>query len=228
MVRMIPVLPCPALSETLELYQRLGFEVTYRQERPNPYAATRRGDIHLHFMGIPGFVAATSYSTCLVVVPEVEQLHRELAARLREAYGKVPLTGLPRISRMKPGQSRFTLVDVAGNSVIYIRDNAPDGYDEEASDAPSQTRLGKVLRTAARLRDFKNDDAAAARVLEAALKKPEGTAFERARVLVARAEIAAAAGDTARVQRAREEISTMALDAGERSQIDAELRAFTP
>lgn len=226
MAMSIPVLPCASIPEALTFYKTLGFEVTHEQERPNPYAATRRGDIHLHFMGIPTFQAETSYSTCLVIVPEVEELHRELVERLRGAYGKMPVTGLPRITRMKPGQSRFTVVDVAGNSVIYIRENAPDDYDEAASDNQSQTRLGKVLRAAARLRDFKNDDEAAARLLEAALKKPDGSNFERARVLVARAEIGVARGEAARVAKAREQIAALALEGQELAKIEAELAAI--
>lgn len=226
MTTMIPVLPCASIPEALTFYKTLGFEVTHEQVNPNPYAATRRGDIHLHFMGIPGFAAEASYSTCLVLVPEVEALHLELVERLREAYGKMPVSGLPRITRMKPGQSRFTVVDVAGNSVIYIRQDAPDDYDESDPGNHSQTRLGKALRAAARLRDFKNDDEAAAKLLEAALKKPEGSAFERARVLAARAEIGVARGETERVARARAEIAALPLEGEELEKIEAELAAL--
>jgi len=222
----IPVLPCASLPETLAFYRTLGFEVTHEQTRPNVYAATRRGDVHLHFMGLKGLTPSEAYSTCLVIVPEVEQLHRTFADGLRQAYGKVPLSGFPRITRMKQGQSRFTVVDVDGNSVIYIRQNAPDDYDEGSSDNPSQTQLGKALRAAARLRDFKNDDAAAAKVLEAALKKEAGAAFERARVLVARAEIAVAMDDPARVTSALAEISALVLRDDERARIHEELEAL--
>lgn len=226
MTTMIPVLPCASIPEALAFYKMLGFEVTHEQVNPNPYAATRRGDIHLHFMGIPTFEATTSYSTCLVLVPEVEALHRELVGRLREAYGKMPVSGLPRITRMKPGQSRFTVVDVAGNSVVYIRESAPDDYDEAAAENQSQTRLGKVLRAAARLRDFKNDDDAAAKLLEAALKKPDGSAFERAKVMAARAEIGVARGEAERVARARAEIAALPLEGEELAKIEAELAAL--
>lgn len=227
MVMTIPVLPCASIPEALAFYRLLGFEVTHEQTRPNPYAATRRGDLHLHFMGLAGFEATTSYSTCLVIVPEVEALHQRFAEALRGSYGKVPAAGLPRITRMKPGQSRFTVVDVAGNSVIYIRDSAPDDYDESATPEPSQTRLGKVLRAAARLRDFKNDDAAAARLIEAALRKrqDDDTAFERALALAARAELAVAMGALARAASARAEIAALPLTEDERHQLTAELAA---
>jgi hypothetical protein len=222
----IPVLPCVSLPETLAFYRTLGFEVTHQQATPNVYGAIRRGEVNLHFMGIKGLDPAKAYSVCLVMVPEVERLHRTFATGLRQAYGKLPLSGLPRISRMKKGQSRFTVVDVAGNSVIFIRQDAPDDYDE-GSGPPPDTRLGKAMRAAARLRDFKNDDHAAARILDVALRKPEPAApLERARALAARAEIAIAQGDEARARSARAEIAELPLSKAERAQIELELEAL--
>jgi hypothetical protein len=221
----IPVLPSASMPETLAFYRTLGFEVTHEQTSPNIYAATHRGDVHLHFFGLKGLKPDDGYSTCLVIVPEVEQLYRTFAEALRLKYGKLPVSGFPRISRMRKGQSRFTVVDVNGNSVIYIRRDAPDDYDEKASDNRSQTRLGKALRLAARLRDFKNDDRAAAKVLEAALKKDEGDPFERARVLIARAEIAVAMADRKRAELVRAELSALRLSAAQRARLSAELES---
>jgi hypothetical protein len=219
----IPVLPCAVLPDTLAFYRALGFEVTHQQTSPNVYAAAQRGDVHLHFMGIKGLKPEDCYGTCLVVVPEVERLHELFVQALREHCGRVPLAGFPRITRMKKGQSRFTVVDVAGNSVIFIRQDAPDDYDEGGAGAGAHTRFGKALRLAARLRDFKNDDAMAAKVIDAALKKEPGDPFERARLLVARAEIAAALGDPARVRSARAQIAALPLTPEERARIDDEL-----
>lgn len=222
----IPVLPCISLDETLTFYGALGFEVTHQQTRPNVYLATRRGDVNLHFMGMKGLDPDRAYSTCLVIVPDVEQLHQTFAAALRGLYGRVPVAGRPRISRMKKGQSRFTVVDVAGNSVIYIRHDAPDDYDEHDRPAESGSRLDKALRTAARLRDFRNDDAMAARLLDGALAHADaGTAMERARALVARAEIAAAHGDGERLASCRAALAGLALGADDRAAVDAELAA---
>jgi len=72
----IPLLPCVSLDETLDFYRALGFEMTYQQARPNPYAVVRRGGFELHFFGLKGLEPASAYSTCLVAVPEVEPLHR--------------------------------------------------------------------------------------------------------------------------------------------------------
>ncbi|WP_234023518.1 hypothetical protein [Sorangium cellulosum] len=223
----IPVLPCASMPETLAFYRALGFEVTHEQTSPNVYAATRRGDVHLHFMGLKWLNPETSYSTCLVLVPEVERLHETFAEGLRQAYGKVPIAGLPRISRMKKGQSRFTVVDVAGNSVIFIRQGEPDDHDEGDPGSRSETRLGRALRAAARLRDFKNDDAAAAKVLDVALARDEPAApIERARALAARAELAIVLGDPARARSLRAELDEVPLSGEERAQIQRDLDAI--
>ncbi|XYH92936.1 hypothetical protein ACMHYB_34405 [Sorangium sp. So ce1128] len=225
-VMTIPVLPCVSLPETLAFYGALGFEVTHQQTTPNVYAATRRGDVHLHFMGLKKLDPREAYSTCLVLVPEVEHLHETFAEGLRKAYGKVPIAGLPRISRMKKGQSRFTVVDVAGNSVIFIKRDAPDDYDEGAAGAGSDSRLGKALRAAARLRDFKNDDAAAAKVLDVALARKEPAApLERARALAARLELAIALGEAARARALRAELDEAPLTSEERAQLRHQLEA---
>jgi len=226
MATTIPLLPSASLPETLSFYRTLGFEVTHEQTTPNAYAATRRGDVHLHFFGLAGLQPDQGYSACLVIVPELERLHRSFSAALRSKYGALPLAGFPRISRMRPGASRFTVVDPDGNAVIYIREDAPDDYDEATSDNRSPTRFGKALRLAARLRDFKNDDRAAAKVLDAALKKEAGDPFERARLLAARAEIAAAMGDGERVRLAREQIAALPLSDEHRARLDRELEAI--
>lgn len=232
-VLMIPVLPCVSMAETLAFYRALGFEVTHEQTKPNVYAATRRGDIHLHFMGMKKLDPKQAYTMCLALVPEVECLHEAFAEGLRRAYGKVPVAGLPRISRMRKGQSRFTVVDVAGNSVIFIRKDAPDDHDEGAdgsrSDADPGLRdshLGKALRTAARLRDFRNDDAAAAKVLDVALAREAPAApLERAHALAARLELAVALGEAERASALRAAIDEAPLSGEERAQLQPALDA---
>ncbi|MDC0676834.1 hypothetical protein [Sorangium atrum] len=221
----IPVLPCVSLPETLAFYGALGFEVTHQQKAPYVYAATQRGEVQLHFMGLKGLDPTQAYSTCLVIVPEVERLHETFAEGLRRAYGKLPISGLPRISRMKKGQSRFRVVDVAGNSVIFIRRDAPDD-DDGAARSRSDSRLGKALRAAARLRDFKNDDAAAAKVLDVALaRKGADDPLERVRALAARLELAVALGEQARARALRDEIDAAPLSGEERAQLQPQLDA---
>ena len=41
----IPILPCGTIDEIADFYRMLGFAVSYRQTRPNPYTVVRREDI---------------------------------------------------------------------------------------------------------------------------------------------------------------------------------------
>jgi hypothetical protein len=94
--------------------------VTYQQKRP--YAAVRRGGIELHFGAAPKWLDPKEESTgCLVMVTEVAPYHRVFTDALRSKYGKVPASGIPRLTRFRTGQSRFTVVDPSGNAVIYIQ-----------------------------------------------------------------------------------------------------------
>ncbi|HJW48806.1 MAG TPA: VOC family protein [Candidatus Limnocylindria bacterium] len=225
----IPALPCVTLEESLPFYRLLGCEVTYKQKTPNPYAVVARGDVQLHLFGIPRLDPAAAYSTCLIIVAEVEDLHELFATALRTAYGKLPIAGIPRITRMRMGQSRFTIVDPAGNSLIFIRragsDATEDGY-EDGPVAEAESKLALAIRTAARLRDFKTDDAMAAKVLDAALAKSATAApAERARALAARAEIAVALGETERAHALMVELRQVQLSDAERDELREELDA---
>src|SRR5688572_30830018 len=165
----IPVLPCVSLTDTLAFYRLLGFAVTYEQHRPYAYGAMKRGGLQVHFVGAgKGLDPAKGSTTCLAMVAEVEGLHATFAAALRGQYGKVPVSGIPRITRMKPGQSRFTIVDLNGNSLVFIKAGAEEeekSTEEAIAPRAGESRLGRALRVAARFRDFKNDDAGAAKIL---------------------------------------------------------------
>lgn len=162
---------------------------------------------------------------CLVFVPEVEQLHEVLAGALRKAYGKLPVAGFPRLARMKKGQSRFHVVDPAGNWLRFIKQDAEDaGHEAAEAKADKRSKLAQVLDTVALLRDFKGDDAAAARVLDAALRRKEpAPPLDRARALAARAELAVALGDQERADALLAELGQIPLSDEERARYQEEL-----
>src|SRR5262245_12395822 len=122
----IPCLPCVSLEETFPFYEMLGFEVTYRQNAPNVYGVVRRGACELHFFGVKGLEQEATFGPCLVLVSNVEGLRQRFADAMRRVLGKVPTAVLPRISRMNPGQTRFTVTAPAGNSVIFTKRGAED------------------------------------------------------------------------------------------------------
>ena len=202
----IPALPCVNLDESLTFRRAVGFEVTYTQKAPNPYAVIRYDDYELHLFGLKQLKPEDNFTTCLVIVAEVEQLHATFAGRLKAALGRVPGRGFPRISRMRPGQTRFTLTDVAGNSVIYIKRGEEDEAAAEAYKQEGLTPLQRALAVAARLRDFHNDDAAAAKTLDAALARHNEPSPDYARALAARIELAEALDDPQRAAELRAQL----------------------
>lgn len=118
--RVIAMLPCHDIDQIATLFTGLGFAVTYRQTRPNPYLAREGYGIPLHYYGLPGFDPATSHSTCGIVVDDPRTLFDAWANGLRAQLGRLPLTGLPRITRPRPrknaaGSTGFSLIDPAGN-----------------------------------------------------------------------------------------------------------------
>ena len=129
----IPVLPCVSLPETLAFYAALGFEVTHQQTAPNVYAATRRGEVHLHFMGLKGLDPGQAYSTCLVIVPEVERLHETFAVRAEQVRlahgGDVPLVAAALHLRLE----------------LRVRDRC-DGADTDARRLRERLEERRLLR----------------------------------------------------------------------------------
>ncbi|MFY0569872.1 glyoxalase superfamily protein [Archangium lansingense] len=218
----IPILPCVAINETLAFYEALGFDVTYRQASPNVYAVVRRGGVELHFFVLKGLDPDASYSTCLVVVPEVESLHQAFAEGLKRAYGKLPHSGRPRLARLRKGQPRFNVVDPAGNWIRFVKREAPAAVSEEGS----RSRLAKALDAAAHLRDFKGDLEAAAKVLDVALARQEPSSEEdRVRALAARVELAVDLGDKERASAALTELRQRPLSDEARARLQEDLRA---
>ena len=171
----IPVLPCVDPDATVAFWTALGFTVTYDQRRPYLYLAFERGGAHLHFGNAPKGLDPTQEQSggALILVDDAEPYHRAFTSGLREAQGRVPAKGVPRITRFRPGQSRFTVVDPNGNSVIVIR---RDEEDVEYGGSTKLTGLAKVLDNVRILRDFKTDDVTAAKALDVGLRRHSATA----------------------------------------------------
>ena len=107
-------MPSRDLDDVLPLYAPLGFDVTYSQERANPYAAVHRGGIELHFFSVSEFDPADSMGSVVVLVPDTEALHTTFAAGLRTTFGRLPASGVPRMTRPRRRQGALggvTVVD---------------------------------------------------------------------------------------------------------------------
>lgn len=231
--RMIPLLPCGSIREILDFYTDLGFTITYQQKAPNVYAAVQRGGIELHFYVMKGHDSTRNHCSCIVQVDDPEPLHRVFTQALKLKRGKAPVAGIPRIARWRRGQTRFNLVDPAGNWIRFIsRDEAWEAGSSQTTSASktevSRSRLAAALQTAWRLRDGKGDDLTAARVLDAALARPDSSPMQdRARVLVARAELGAALGEPDVVRAMYAALTALPFGDEDRRELRMELEEIT-
>ena len=190
----IPALPCGSIQDTLNFYVALGFEITYQQTRPSGYGCVKYGDLELHFFTFKGYEPANSYSTCLIMVSDIDALYQTFAANLRKQYGKLPVAGIPRIGKPNnnnaAGDKRFNVVDPGGNWIRFIERNSVSEQPEER--APITSALGRSLRGAQLLVDSKGDFPAAAKMLDTAFERDQtdSASLDHLQALVLRLEIA--------------------------------------
>jgi catechol 2,3-dioxygenase-like lactoylglutathione lyase family enzyme len=226
---MIPALPCASINETLDFYTALGFRVTYQQTRPNTYACVKYEDIDLHFFSMKSYVPAESYSTCLVLIDDADALYATFAANLRQHYGKLPITGIPRIGKPSnhnaSGDWRFNVVDPGGNWIRFIQRGQPP-EPLEAAPTARLTPLGRALQSASFLMTGKGDYAAAAQVLDKALAQDTNgaTNVEQIRALVLRAEIGTHLLDNRLARKLLADVRAIPLRDDERQQLDDDLQ----
>ncbi|GAA4539802.1 hypothetical protein [Pseudonocardia xishanensis] len=180
----IPLLLCPSIDEIASFYEMLGFEITYRQTRPNPHVAVQREDINLHFFGMDDYDPAQSYSTCLVIVADTSELFEAFAPGMRSVHGELLISGIPRMTRPRLRNDRytgFTVVDPGGN---WIRIN------KAAKEPEAQTTLAKAMDNAARQADARGDERQGLKILKGALKRATGDELELQAVREYRDELA--------------------------------------
>jgi len=227
MMTTVPVLPCCDVSGTVDFYEALGFSVTHRQERPYVYLALQLDDIEMHFKEASPKLDRSEENSggFLILVDEVAPLHERFADGLRRRFGTVLAAGLPRLTRLRPGQTRFCLYDPSGNCVVVInRDEA----DIEYGGSSHLSGLAKAHDNVRVFRDFKNDDELAARALDTALGRHRADAprLDVARALADRAELAIVLDDRALAGTLRADLAAMDLTDDERDRLAPELMAL--
>ncbi|MBH0779858.1 VOC family protein [Nocardia bovistercoris] len=222
----VPVLWTTAPDTALDFYRTLGYTVTHEQTTPYVYLAFERNGCPIHITEAPhSLPAPVEHVAALVMVEDVAAAHREFSTALRTLHGRVTTEGHPRITRFRTGQSRFSLVDPDGNELVFIQPDIPENV--EYGGASELDDLARVLDNARILRDFKNDDKAAARVLEVGLGRFAllASPTERGLALAMLAELAVATDDLDGAQRYRARITELELDEAGRAKVDEELRA---
>ncbi|MEE1621654.1 hypothetical protein ACQ7DA_10735 [Zafaria sp. J156] len=238
---MVPALPCGDIDEMQAFWTALGLRTTYRQLRPNPYLALNRKGLDLHYFGMPGVDPEQSYSTCIVVVPDTAPVHALFTDGLRGLYGRVPVAGVPRITRPRKrannaGLSGFSLVDPAGNWIRFTRrpdaehrPRAVEGRTEWVSDGGGP--LARAVENAVVIADSHGDVGQALRVLSGAVGRgAEEPLADRAAAWAYLAELRVCAGDAAGAREAADEVRHLAgaADLGDRDRrtVDDAVRAL--
>ncbi|MFC7308342.1 bleomycin resistance protein [Streptomyces monticola] len=222
--KVIPILPCQTLQPVLDFYTALGFEVTFQQKSPNPYACVERGDIELHFFGMKKYEPSESLSMAYVLTDDVDGLYESFRGGLKAAYGRIPSRGIPRIGPLKDmsyGVRQFLMTDPGGNG---IRIGQKISEDQSHRPAPKET-FAKALHNAALFLDSKEDPAGAARIIDRVLdldgERP--TAVQLVRLLVLRGDAALRTGDDRAAARALEQAAAVQLADEERESVRSEV-----
>ena len=214
----VPLLPCASIDDIVAFYGALGFSTTYMQRRPNPCVGLQREDLHLQFFEIAGFDPEQSYGSCLVLTPDIAGLHRAFAAGMRAAYGKVLVSGMPRMTRPRArknadGLGGFSVIDPGGNWIRVFQSTA-----RPPTPAPAPAgRLAKALANAIVLADSKGDVGQAVRILDSALARPQADddPVTHVEALVYRAELAMALHDRETAAEMLARVEHIALNADE-------------
>ncbi|MEU8244916.1 VOC family protein [Nonomuraea sp. NPDC048916] len=224
----VPLLPCRSIDEIVEFYTMLGFTRTYYQVRPNPYVSLKREDLQLDFFGIPDFKPEDSYGTCLVIVPDTGELFEAFAAGMREAHGKLLVSGIPRMTRPRKrknaeNHSGFTVIDPGGN---WIRITAASSAPEEKEAASG--KLTTTLHRAVVMGDSHGKHIRAAQILDSALERDKDTApaADLLEALAYRAELALRAEDPAAAGDALARARAITLSQAEREKLAETLAAL--
>jgi hypothetical protein len=218
----VPLLPCRSIDEIVEFYTMLGFHQTYYQLRPYPCAGLQREDLQLQFFGMPDFRPEDSYGSCVVLVSDTGALFEAFAAGMRQAHGKLLVSGIPRMTRPRKRKnadnaSGFTVVDPGGNWIRIFHDTSAtnDSTDEPAS------QLAKAMHSAVVLGDSKGDNRQAARILDSALIRHRGSApvTDVVEALAYRAELALRTEDTMAARDALAQARALTLSEAERQRL---------
>ncbi len=112
----VPILPSRDLRETLAFYERLGFE---NRGAASPeewnYLIIARGEIWLHFFGMPEIDPLSTIASCYLYVDDADEVYEQWRAVVEPD----PATGsrLEQPRSTDYGMREFALVDRSGNLV---------------------------------------------------------------------------------------------------------------
>jgi hypothetical protein len=170
-----------------------------------------------------GFNPEDSYGSVIITVPDPDGLYRDFASKLRERYGKLPVTGIPRVTRPRKKYgtvSGFSIVDPGGNWLRISKSG-----DTEQEDSAKETEgLAGFINVAARLGDAHGDEVLALKTLEGGIKRfPDAPAIDRAKAYLYRAELAVRVNNVKLAKSSLAEAKSIEITEDESSAIADEL-----
>mgnify|MGYP000923873694 CR=1 FL=1 len=169
----IPLLPSISINDTKEFYQAIGSEITYQQKTPNNYIGLKLKNIEIHFFAMKQIKPEANFSTCYLIVDDIDNFYNRCRDGLKKLYNKIPIKRFPRINQIKDmptyGVRQFIIVDPSGN---YIRIGQPitktDSllFEENGKKPKGGTKLSKAYELADRLANGKEDLQASIKVID--------------------------------------------------------------
>lgn len=192
----IPRLMAPSIQPVADFYTALGFEITFQQTAPYQFLSVRRGGIELNFYGDKEHDPLTSAHGCLVDTDDVDQLYVLFTEGLQDAFGSVPVQGVPRIGAltdMSYGVRQFLVIDPGGNTIQIAQ---PISKNQRHRPLPKGT-FDRAIHMGSLYADAKQDLDLAVKVLDRALHRTdeEPTAIQLVKLLVLRADVAVRQGE---------------------------------
>lgn len=227
--RIVPILPCKSLDELLAFYKQLGFEVTYYQKSPNPYAVVEKGWMRLDFYGIKHHDPKKCYHTCYIVAEEADELYEQFSNALRKQSGKLPTRGLPRISEIRDkssGVREFMFSDVAGNCIrIGRKIGNTEEHEYPAAIMAANKRLSLVLDFAYRSEDEPDEYEKVSVLLDKAIEREkEFPCINLYKAMTLRADIAIQQENLSLAKQLLDEIKTSPLFSENKAKYRTELQ----
>ncbi|MGE2728217.1 VOC family protein [Mycolicibacterium vaccae] len=189
--KVIPRLMARSIEPVSAFYLALGFEITFKQTAPYQFLSVKRGGIELNFYGDRKFDPLTATHGCLVDTDDVDLLYELFTAGLHDAFGTVPVHGIPRIGAltdMSYGVRQFLIVDPGGNTLQIAQ---PISDDQRHRPLPKDP-FERAIHTGSLYADAKQDLDLAVKVLDRALHRTdsEPTEIQLVKLLVLRADVA--------------------------------------
>jgi hypothetical protein len=111
-----------------------------------PYVCVELEDIVLHFWGNRKNEPSANASMVLIQIADADTLNERFSANLKATLGKIPRSGIPRVSKVRALQDdrRFTVCDPGGNT-LYFATPTSGAVPARTLDSPEHSKTFAVV-----------------------------------------------------------------------------------